>query len=106
MYHQFVANLVARSTVNDSGGNTNSHMYRVHVTSVSGLNYTIGDPRLWATSTTVTTLDNLGDNYKETAEINKNIQTSSQKNTQWYKTTYTITIYQSIFSNASIFQAV
>ena len=68
-----MANLVARSTVNDSGGNTNSHMYRVHVTSVSGLNYTIGDPRLWATSTTVTTLDNLGDNYKETAEINKNM---------------------------------
>lgn len=62
--------LVARTTINDSGDNTNSHMYRIHVTSVAGMNYVIGDPRLWA-NTNVTTLDAIAGQYMETAEINE-----------------------------------
>lgn len=64
--------LVDRSTINDSGDNSNSHMYRINVTTVAGLNYTIGDPRLWATQN-VTTLDNLGADYMEAAEINEDM---------------------------------
>lgn len=64
--------LVDRRTINDSGDNTNSHMYRIHVTSVAGMNYVIGDPRLWA-ATNVTTLDDIVDSYMETAEINENM---------------------------------
>ena len=64
--------LVARNTINDSGDNTNSHMYRIHVTSVAGMSYVIGDPRLWATQN-VTTLDDIVDSYMETAEINENM---------------------------------
>lgn len=67
-----LANLVSRSSVNDKGDNTNSHMYRVHVTTVAGLDYTIGDPRLWSDKV-VNTLNDLGDNYMETAEINENM---------------------------------
>ena len=68
-----LSNLTARNDINDSGDNTNSHMYRIHVTTVSGLNYTIGDPRLWATTNNVTTLNNLGSNYMEAAEINEDM---------------------------------
>ncbi len=64
--------LVDRRTINDSGDNTNSHMYRINVTTVAGMNYTIGDPRLWATQN-VTTLDNLGADYMEAAEINEDM---------------------------------
>lgn len=64
--------LVARNTINDSGDNTNSHMYRIHVTSVAGMNYVIGDPRLWA-ATNVTTLDAIVGTYMETAEINEDM---------------------------------
>lgn len=64
--------LVARTTINDSGDNTNSHMYRIHVTSVAGMSYVIGDPRLWATQN-VTTLDAIAGQYMETAEINENM---------------------------------
>lgn len=64
--------LVARNTINDSGDNTNSHMYRIHVTSVAGMSYVIGDPRLWATQN-VTTLDDIVDSYMETAEVNENM---------------------------------
>lgn len=64
--------LVARNTINDSGDNTNSHMYRIHVTSVAGMNYVIGDPRLWA-ATNVTTLDAIVGQYMETAEINEDM---------------------------------
>lgn len=67
-----LANLVSRSSVNDNGDNKNSHMYRVHVTTVAGLDYTIGDPRLWSDKV-VNTLNDLGDNYMETAEINENM---------------------------------
>lgn len=65
-------NLNSRNYYDDSSGNKNSHLYRVHVTSVSGLDYTIGDPRLWS-SKVVTTLDDLGDNYMETAAINEDM---------------------------------
>lgn len=64
--------LVARNTINDSGDNTNSHMYRINVTTVAGMDYTIGDPRLWATQN-VTTLNNLGADYMEAAEINEDM---------------------------------
>lgn len=64
--------LVDRSTINDSGDNTNSHMYRIHVTTVAGMDYTIGDTRLWA-DTHVTTLDNIGSDYMESAEINEDM---------------------------------
>ena len=64
--------LVARNTINDSGDNTNSHMYRIHVTSVAGMNYVIGDPRLWA-ATNVTTLDDIVGVYMEAAEVNENM---------------------------------
>ena len=67
-----LADLTSRDSVNDSGDNKNSHMYRVHVTTVSGLNYTIGDPRLWSVKV-VDTLNDLGDNYMETAEINEDM---------------------------------
>lgn len=67
-----LANLVSRDKVNDQGDNNNSHLYRVHVTTVAGLNYTIGDPRLWSEKV-VNTLNNLGDNYMETAEINEDM---------------------------------
>lgn len=68
-----LSTLTKRNEINDSGDNTNSHMYRIHVTTVSGLNYTIGDPRLWATTNNVTTLNNLGSNYMEAAEINEDM---------------------------------
>ena len=71
-HNNSMANLVSRNSVDDSSGNKNSHMYRVHVTSVAGLDYTIGDPRLWS-ERVVTTLDNLGANYMETAEINEDM---------------------------------
>lgn len=64
--------LVTRNSINDSGDNTNSHMYRIHVTSVAGMDYTIGDTRLWS-DTHVTTLNNIGSNYMETAEINEDM---------------------------------
>ena len=63
-----LSTLPSRNSINDSGDNTNSHMYRIRVTSVSGLDYTIGDPRLWAEDT-VTDLDGLTD-YMPAAEIN------------------------------------
>lgn len=64
--------LVTRNSINDSGDNTNSHMYRIHVTSVAGMEYTIGDTRLWADNH-VTTLNNIGSDYMETAEINEDM---------------------------------
>ena len=64
--------LVTRNSINDSGDNTNSHMYRIHVTSVAGMSYVIGDPRLWA-ETNVTTLDDIVDLYMETAEVNEDM---------------------------------
>lgn len=64
--------LVARNTINDSGDNTNSHMYRIHVTTVAGMNYVIGDTRLWST-TNVTTLNAIVGSYMETAEINEDM---------------------------------
>ena len=64
--------LVARNTINDSGDNTNSHMYRIHVTSVAGMNYVIGDTRLWS-ATNVTTLNAITGSYMETAEINEDM---------------------------------
>ena len=64
--------LVARNTINDSGDNTNSHMYRIHVTSVAGMDYVIGDTRLWST-TNVTTLNAITGSYMETAEINEDM---------------------------------
>ena len=64
--------LVTRTSINDSGDNTNSHMYIIHVTSVAGMDYVIGDPRLWSDHN-VTTLDDIVDTYKETAEINENM---------------------------------
>lgn len=71
-YNNSLSVLVDRRTINDSGDNTNSHMYRINVTTVAGMNYTIGDPRLWATQN-VTTLDNLGADYMEAAEINEDM---------------------------------
>ena len=67
-----LANLASRNSVNDSGNNTNSHMYRVHVTAVYGTDYVIGDPRLWSTNI-VTTLNNLGNNYMATGNENENM---------------------------------
>lgn len=67
-----LSTLAARSGINDSGNNTNSHMYRISVTSVTGLDYTIGDTRLWGDSQNVTTLNSLS-NYMETAAINEDM---------------------------------
>ena len=67
-----LSSLPSRNSINDSGDNTNSHMYRIHVTSVAGMNYTIGDTRLWPTTTNVTTLNNLS-NYKETSAVNEDM---------------------------------
>ena len=67
-----LSTLPSRNSINDSGDNTNSHMYRIHVTSVAGLNYTIGDPRLW-TENHVTTLNGLGSDYMESAAINEDM---------------------------------
>ena len=67
-----LSTLPARNTINDSGDNTNSHMYRITVTTVAGLNYTIGDTRLWSQNH-VTTLNGLGSDYMETAEINEDM---------------------------------
>ena len=67
-----MSTLPSRNSINDSGDNTNSHMYRIHVTSVAGLNYTIGDPRLW-TENHVTTLNGLGSDYMESAAINEDM---------------------------------
>ena len=64
--------LVTRNSINDSGTNTNSHMYRIHVTSVAGLDYTIGDTRLWSDHN-VTTLNSIGDDYMETSAINEDM---------------------------------
>ncbi len=66
-----LSTLPSRNSINDSGDNTNSHMYRISVTSVAGMNYTIGDPRLWGENH-VTTLNGLT-NYMEAAEINENM---------------------------------
>ena len=68
-----LSSLSSRDYVDDSDNqNKNSHMYRVHVTAVAGMSYTIGDPRLWSTRV-VTTLDNLGEDYMETAGINEDM---------------------------------
>lgn len=67
-----LSSLPTRNSINDSGSNTNSHMYRISVTSVTGLDYTIGDTRLWGESQNVTTL-NLLSNYMETAAINEDM---------------------------------
>ena len=79
--------LTSRSGINDDPNevNVNSHMYRIHVTSVDGMSYTIGnpasttyyytigDPRLWSGGSHVTTLTGLGDDYMEAAEINQDM---------------------------------
>ncbi len=67
-----LSTLPSRNSINDSGDNTNSHMYRITVTTVAGMDYTIGDPRLW-TENHVTTLDELGSDYMEAAEINEDM---------------------------------
>lgn len=67
-----LSSLPTRNSINDSGDNTNSHMYRISVTSVTGLDYTIGDTRLWGESQNVTTLNSLT-NYMETAAINEDM---------------------------------
>ena len=67
-----LSTLPSRNSINDSGDNTNSHMYRITVTSVAGLDYLIGDPRLWSTNH-VNTLTGLGADYMETAEINEDM---------------------------------
>lgn len=71
-YNNSLSSLPSRNSINDSGDNTNSHLYRVHVTSVAGMDYTIGDTRLWPTSNNVTTLDNLS-NYMESSAVNENM---------------------------------
>ena len=67
-----LSTLPTRNSINDSGANTNSHMYRISVTSVTGLDYTIGDTRLWSDSQNVTTLNSLS-NYMEAAAINEDM---------------------------------
>ena len=67
-----LSTLPSRSSIDDSGDNTNSHMYRITVTSVAGMNYTIGDPRLWTTNH-VTSLTGLGSDYMEAATINEDM---------------------------------
>ena len=67
-----LSTLPSRNSIDDSGDNTNSHMYRITVTSVAGLDYSIGDPRLWTTSH-VTTLTGLGSDYMEAADINEDM---------------------------------
>ena len=67
-----LSSLPTRNSINDSGANTNSHMYRISVTSVTGLDYTIGDTRLWSDSQNVTTLNSLS-NYMEAAAINEDM---------------------------------
>ena len=67
-----LGSIANRSEINDSGDNTNSHMYRIHVTSVAGMDYVIGDTRLWSSSS-VSTLTNLGSDYQATAAINEDM---------------------------------
>lgn len=67
-----LSSLPTRNSINDSGSNTNSHMYRIRVTSVAGLDYTIGDTRMWAENNTVTTLNNLS-GYQESAAANEDM---------------------------------
>ncbi len=67
-----LGSIANRSEINDSGDNTNSHMYRIHVTSVAGLDYVIGDTRLWGSSS-ITTLNNLGNDYMPTASVNEDM---------------------------------
>ena len=67
-----LGSIAERSEINDSGDNTNSHIYQINVTSVAGMDYVIGDTRLWST-TTITTLNNLGSGYLSTAEINEDM---------------------------------
>ena len=67
-----LSSLPTRNSINDSGDNTNSHLYRIHVTSVAGMDYTIGDTRLWPTATNVTTLNNLS-NYMESSAVNEDM---------------------------------
>lgn len=72
-HNNSLSSLSSRDYVDDTDNqNKNSHMYRVHVTAVAGMSYTIGDPRLWSTRV-VTTLDNLGEDYMETAEVNEDM---------------------------------
>ena len=67
-----LGSIANRSEINDSGDNTNSHMYRIHVTSVAGMDYVIGDTRMWSSSS-VSTLTNLGSDYQATAAINEDM---------------------------------
>lgn len=67
-----LGSIANRSEINDSGDNTNSHMYRIHVTSVAGMDYVIGDTRMWSSSS-VSTLTNLGSDYQVTAAINEDM---------------------------------
>ena len=67
-----LSTLTSRNSITDTGDNTNSHMYRISVTSVTGLPYTIGDTRLWGDSQNVTTLNSLS-NYMETSAINEDM---------------------------------
>lgn len=67
-----LSTLPSRNSIDDSGDNTNSHMYRITVTSVAGMDYLIGDPRLW-TENHVTTLTGLGSDYMEAASINEDM---------------------------------
>ena len=67
-----LGSIANRSEIKDSGDNTNSHMYRIHVTSVAGMDYVIGDTRMWSSSS-VSTLTNLGSDYQATAAINEDM---------------------------------
>ena len=67
-----LGSIANRSDINDSGDNTNSHMYTINVTSVAGMDYVIGDTRLWST-TSITSLNDLSNDYMASAELNEDM---------------------------------
>ena len=71
-----IGTIVAPSSINDSGDNTNPRLYTIHISVLpSDSEYLIGDPRTDGTSAAVTTLNglNASANYRPAAEDTQNI---------------------------------